>query len=284
MKSVVLLASPRSIHDHVRALWRTDQFRRSHDAGGFVHEIIERFAALPRLFYDMSEPDIEASHFSVWFNAIAHRRWYDNDAVSDLYYLHEYKHAAGMTYQDGMPWNRWFTKMVSNEFEASFCTEVQAYIELPGLRERSFPFDIWADRFLRDAAVMDQWVACDKGDAAALAEFWRPLRDRRKDVMVKPDPFDFIELQIRAYVDQNLEWVRIWQRNYPLVEAHMSQMIGAVTNGVEWATLLGSHQQWLAERSDRAVPFRPEAEEFAQVYHTNKARYGNIHLVAKAAP
>ena len=98
----------------------------------FVRAIIDRFAALPRVLYDMSEPDIEASHFSVWFNAIARRPWYDNDAISDLYYLHEFKHAAGMTYQDGMPWNRWFTKMVSNEFEASFCTEVQAYFRAAG--------------------------------------------------------------------------------------------------------------------------------------------------------
>lgn len=281
MKSLVALASPRAVHEHVRALWRTDLFRRSHDDGGFVGDIIERFAALPRLFCDMSEPDIEASHFSVWFNAIAHRPWYDNDAVSDLYYLHEFKHAAGMTYQDGMPWNRWFTKMVSNEFEASFCTEVQAYIELPGLRERSFPFDIWADRFLQDQSVMARWADCGKRDAAEVAEFWRPLRSRRKEVMVKPDPFDFIELQIRAYVDQNLEWVRIWQQSYPLVETHMSKLIAAVTGGAGWAEALQSHQRWLAARSERDVPFRREAEEFATIYHANKARYGNVHLTSR---
>jgi hypothetical protein len=282
MKSVVALADPKQVQDHVHALWRTDLFRRSHeDAGGFVRGIIDRFAALPRVFYDMSEPDIEASHFSVWFNAIAHRPWYDNAAVSDLYYLHEFKHAAGMTFQDGMPWNRWFTKMVSNEFEASFCTEVQAYFELPGLRERSFPFDIWADRFLGDRALVERWAACERTNASA---FWAPLRARRKEVMVKPDPFDFIELQIRAYVEQNLEWVRIWQQDYPVVEAHMSAFVGAVANRVEWPTALRTHQAWLAARSDGAVPFRREAEEFAKIYHANKARYGNVNLSRSATP
>src|SRR5262245_36008902 len=228
MKSIVALASPRQVHDHVHGLWRTDIFRRSHDDDdGFVRAIIDRFAALPRVFYDMTEPEIEASHFSVWFNAIAHRPWYDNDAVSDLYYLHEFKHAAGMTYQDGIAWNRWFTKMVANEFEASFCTELQAYFDLPGLREGSFPFDIWADRLLGDEALMVHWRRCDKRDSTAVASFWAPLRARRKEVMVKPDPFDFIELQIRAYVEQNLEWVRIWQRSYPTVESHMSGFAGA---------------------------------------------------------
>ena len=283
MKAVTPLASPKEVHEHVRALWRTDEFRRSHDdARGFVRAIIDRFAALPRVLYDMSEPEIEASHFSVWFNAIARRPWYDNEAVSDLYYLHEFKHAAGMTYQDGMPWNRWFTKMVSNEFEASFCTEVQAYFELPGLRERSFPFDIWADRFLGDRTIRERWAAC-KGNGAAAAEFWAPLRARRKEVMVKPDPFDFIELQIRAYVDQNLEWVRIWQRSYALVETQMSAFAGAAVTGADWSSLLKSHQEWLAARSEAGVPFRREAEEFARIYHANKARYGNVHLTKNAA-
>jgi len=284
MKALAALASPKQVHEHVRALWRTDLFRRSHDeAGGFVRAIIDRFAALPRLFYDMSEPEIEASHFSVWFNAIARRPWYDNDAVSDLYYLHELKHAAGMTYQDGMPWNRWFTKMVSNEFEASFCTEVQAYFELPGLRERSFPFDIWADRFLGDKAIMDRWTTCKGKDDAMTAAFWAPLRTRRKEVMVKPDPFDFIELQIRAYVEQNLEWVRIWQRSYALVETQMSAFVGAAATGAYGSSLLKSHQEWLAARSEADVPFRREAEEFARIYHANKARYGNVHLSKAAA-
>jgi len=284
MKAITLLASPQQVHEHVHALWRTDLFRRSHgDAGGFVRGIIDRFAALPRLFYDMSEPEIEASHFSVWFNAIARRPWYDNEAVSDLYYLHELKHAAGMTYQDGMPWNRWFTKMVSNEFEASFCTEVQAYFELPGLRERSFPFDIWADRFLGDKTIRDRWAMCKGTGGAGAAEFWAPLRARRKEVMVKPDPFDFIELQIRAYVEQNLEWVRIWQRSYALVESHMSGFVGAAANSADWSSLLQSHQDWLVARSGTGVPFRHEAEEFARIYHANKARYGNVHLSKTAA-
>jgi hypothetical protein len=283
MKTITALADPKQVHEHVRALWRTDLFRRSHDdASGFVRAIIDRFAALPRVFYDMSEPEIEASHFSVWFNAIARRPWYDNEAINDLYYLHEFKHAAGMTYQDGMPWNRWFTKMVSNEFEASFCTEVQAYFELAGLRERSFPFDIWADRFLGDKKLRDRWATC-KGTDAAAAAFWAPLRARRKEVMVKPDPFDFIELQIRAYVEQNLEWVRIWQQSYPLVESQMSGFAGAVAKGADWSTMLESHQDWLIARSETGVPFRREAEEFAQVYHANKARYGNAHLSKAAA-
>jgi hypothetical protein len=66
MKAITVLADPKQVHEHVRALWRTDLFRRSHDdTGGFVRAIIDRFAALPRVLYDMSEPDIEASPSSL---------------------------------------------------------------------------------------------------------------------------------------------------------------------------------------------------------------------------
>jgi hypothetical protein len=46
---------------------------------------------------------------------------------------------------------------------------------------------------------------------------------------------------------------------------------------------LNSHQDWLIARSETGVPFRREAEEFAQIYHANKARYGNVHLSKAAA-
>src|SRR5215813_11467478 len=119
---------------------------------------------------------------------------------------------------------------------------------MPGMREGSFTFDIWADRFLGDTAIMARWAACNGTDSAAVAAFWAPLRARRKEVMVKPDPFDFIELQIRAYVDQNLEWVRIWQRSYALVETRMSALVGTAANGTDWSSLLRAHQGWLAAR------------------------------------
>jgi hypothetical protein len=56
MKAITVLADPKQVNEHVRALWRTDLFRRSHDDTlGFVRAIIDRFAALPRVLYDMSE-------------------------------------------------------------------------------------------------------------------------------------------------------------------------------------------------------------------------------------
>jgi len=63
----------------------------------------------------------------------------------------------------------------------------------------------------------------------------------------------------------------------------MSAFVGAVAKGIEWSSLLKSHQDWLAARSEMGVPFRREAVEFAQIYHANKARYGNVHLSKAAA-
>jgi len=46
---------------------------------------------------------------------------------------------------------------------------------------------------------------------------------------------------------------------------------------------LRAHEDWLTGRAETGVPFRREAEEFARIYHANKARYGNVHLSKVAA-
>ena len=65
--------------------------------------------------------------------------------------------------------------------------------------------------------------------------------------------------------------------------AGMSGFVGAAATGADWVGLLNSHQDWLIARSETGVPFRREAEEFAQIYHANKARYGNVHLSKASA-
>ena len=50
MKNIVILESPQDIHRHVHGLWRSEPIRTSHADGGFIHDIVEQFANLPRLF------------------------------------------------------------------------------------------------------------------------------------------------------------------------------------------------------------------------------------------
>lgn len=50
MKNLQLLVSRSDIHDQLTGMWKTDIFRASHRSGGFICNIVERFARLPRFF------------------------------------------------------------------------------------------------------------------------------------------------------------------------------------------------------------------------------------------
>ena len=52
MKNPVILTEAQEIHRHVHGLWRSAAIRASHAEGGFIHDIVEQFAGLPRLFCD----------------------------------------------------------------------------------------------------------------------------------------------------------------------------------------------------------------------------------------
>ena len=52
VKNPIILTTPQEIHRHVHGLWRSEPLRASHAKGGFIHDIVEQFATLPRLFCD----------------------------------------------------------------------------------------------------------------------------------------------------------------------------------------------------------------------------------------
>ena len=50
-----------------------------------------------------------------------------------------------------MSWEAWAAKMADNEMLASLESETLVYLAMPSLRAKSFPQEIWADRFLEEA-------------------------------------------------------------------------------------------------------------------------------------
>jgi hypothetical protein len=90
-----LLAGEGEIRDFVFSLWSDGPIRASHRSGGFVSTLVDRFARLPRFFYEASEERIEWTHFSTWWGGILLGD-YDNPVIRDLRYLHEIYHAATM--------------------------------------------------------------------------------------------------------------------------------------------------------------------------------------------
>ena len=251
MKDLTPLRTSDEVVDYLRSLWRTELFRRSDYVEGWV----QRAARHPAVFADMSDPQLEHPHFGTWFG-LTYRRSYADDTISDLYYLHEVVHSCLLTYEPGLRFTAWYRKMTTIELGASLETECHVYLAIPGLREISFPDEIWADRYLGAAQ-------------GRLGDSLRDvIRQDRFQAMQHPDPMDYCEQQIAAYARQNFEWANGWKLEvapgrpaYRAVEEHMAAL-RAGTRGLD------EHIDWL--RRDGDVPFPIQAHAFAPVYWKNK--------------
>ena len=216
MRDLELLITANQIHDYLRSAWKTDTFRASHDRHEFVYEAVEAFAKLPRIFAKASNPHLENSHFSTWWNVITLRE-YDNPAIHDLYILHEIFHAAHMPYVVGIGMEAFHEKMQRNELEASVHSEIEVYLAEPMFRSDTFPHPIYADRFIASPS----WVRFYEMNKPVALE---TIRTIRRDVMVsKPiAAMDDMEMWIRRFADQNHQFNDVWAARYQEIETRMS--------------------------------------------------------------
>jgi hypothetical protein len=155
MKNLTLLPSCTDViayaHDH----WKTDVFRTLQESrGSYLQHYVDLFAGKPRIFYDMDDPELERNHFTVWLNAIQRRDGYSNPYLEDMYNLHEIIHAIDMKYDSHSTHFDWSVRSLVNELKATIETEVVLYFAIPTLREKTFPFEIWADRFLDNRVLL----------------------------------------------------------------------------------------------------------------------------------
>jgi hypothetical protein len=270
MKDLHGVIAPTAIQQYVMGEWKTDLFRNSHQEGGFVGQLVAEFARVPRLFARTTNDQLERSHFSTWWNVIMLRDDYSNPVVSDLYYLHEMYHAARMPYVPGIGKVAFNEKMQRNELEASAFSEIEVYFAMPGLRDMSFPHEIYADRFLSDPYMQ----ALYRSNPRVAMETVRTIR---RDVMMsKPEHLlDTTELWIRRFAEQNDAYALAWSENYGLVEQTMWEFhVSAALDprhAINWFLL--RVEEWAREDPVDGVPFRQEAELFSPFYWANKARY-----------
>lgn len=280
MKNIQALLDKDEIHSYIRNLWRTDIFRDSHDDSedGYIHKLVDLLAERPVLFFEMNDPSIEWSQFTTWMGAYALRPGYENDTVHDLYYLHEFMHGATMGYDGDLSFVQWHRKMCENEMQASVHSEAHVYFQLEGLREQSFDFEIWVDRYLAVDATLatniDEAAMLVSDDKTTRAQF-HLLSVRRKEVMKSPDPFDFLEMQIHYYAMQNMQWSNIWKNSYREVEAHMESYLEEAKKDPESA--VANHIDWFQKivGIGHVTPYQEEAKAFAEIVKANKARQGN---------
>lgn len=277
-QNITLLNRPGEIHDYVMSLWSDGPVRRSHEDGGMVHRLVDRFARLPRIFFE-SSAQVEWTSFSPWWGAIMLAK-YDNEAIRDLRYLHEIYHSATMPYQRGLNLATMAARNTQNEREASTFSEIAIYLEMPELRELSFPHPIFADRLLYE-----------DGDRARpnrrLAERWRTQRDqvfqelmyaRLQVVLAEDHEVDGTDPQVvwmRRYPTQGSIWCNVWAERHALVDDAMIDLRerceteGRISAGER-------HLDWLLsdEIADgTTIPFRREAVAFRTAFDTLIADY-----------
>ncbi len=264
MKNIKPIVNPADIHDHVKSLWHLDMFRDSHEKGGFVFDIVDRFARLPRFFFDMSDERAERAHFSVWWSGV-HYRSYDKPSCNDLYLLHELAHGADMIHAKGFSHEGFVRKMQDNEFSASVATEIMVYFALPELRQLTFPHEIYADRYLKDPLYQAKW----RHDPQRLTS---ELYYRRREAMFNPAKGDKIEKWLSDFMPQNNTWHMIWKPKYALIENRMEDFAQEALAG-RGEDALKRHIDWLLSdeiAKGGAVPFPEEAAAFAEIYWKNR--------------
>lgn len=256
MKNQTLLLTPDAVKKHMQSLFRTDIFRKSlNEPDGYIARLVDSFAARPRLFFEMTDPSLERAHFYTWMGAIPARE-YRNDTVHDLYYHHEMWHSVTMPYYPGMAFDQWKQKMIDNEFYASLESEALVYYALPGLREKSFEFPIWVDRFLASAPTCAPGPGWQKTTADLVAA--------RRQAMAAP--MDSIEQHVSDYVVSNNAWSAIWQGSADVVEAHMA--LHNMRAATDPKAAMSAHLNFFDTHRDAVsgVPFHNEAVAFQHVF------------------
>jgi hypothetical protein len=276
--TITLLSERDEIHDYVASLWSDGPIARSHREAGLVHRIVDRFAQLPRLFYDASDLTIEWTHFSTWWGAIL-RGDYDNPVIRDLRYLHEIYHAATIPYVANLSTAAMAVRNFQNEREASTFTEIAIYLELPDLRPLSFPHPIFADRIVFPGGDLSR-------PDPVLVERWQTERDRLfkelmyqrlQPIMADPSEIDIGDPQIvwlRRYAEQADAWVEVWKDHHRLVDEAMLRLrANCAAEGRKSAAQ--RHLDWLlsAEIGDGAIPFVEQARNFRVVHDRLLALY-----------
>lgn len=256
MRDIEVYVEPHEVRRRVDALWRTDALRTAAATPGHpVHGVVERFARVPRFFYAMDVPDVERCHFTPWFGAIGHRE-YANDALHDLFYLHEMVHMGSLEYDPGASFEAWAGKMAMNEVRASVWSEALVHVHVPGLRAPAFDREIWVDRFLRRDPP--------PSEADLLAERWR----------ASAFPTDPIEERIALFQEENRRWAEVWRERRRDVESAMLRLVRASQNGAAArARAAEAHREWLLARMTdgaRPYPFPDEADAFAGVYWSTR--------------
>lgn len=252
MKNVKMLQG-KELYDFIGSLWQTEEFKKAYSIpGNNINDICYKLAQkAPIFFYEASDP-LERTQFSSWWRHIQIRK-YDIPAVTDLYYYHELTHIGTMQFNGLENWSDWLEAAITNEFRASMESEVYVYFEYPTLREKTFPFEIWADRFLKIKNGMTY---------EGLINYAYRERNRVFDYPNFNDP---IEMSIHKYNTQNTVWAKIWENKFEVINNQVKKLIQNHQN----SDAIKEFTDFIENYTEDGIAFKHETKLFHEYTKNN---------------
>lgn len=276
MKNLKILESREDVTEHVGSLWKTDAFKvLHHQRGSYVQRMVDVFADKPRIYYDMDDPELERNHFTVWMNAIQNRDGYDNSYLEDMYNIHEIHHINTMVFDARSDFFAWANRSLVNELEATIETEVAIYFAIPELRVNTFPFEIWADRFLNNKELLsDEFDDNHRFFERDPKGFRAALMKRRWKIRHHPAKGDNIEEMISGYVQRNDAWDEIWVDVFPEIDGRMEEFTRECQT--DRSKAIQAHAHWLQYKKGVGIcPYQKQAEEYVRVAKAFKEKFAS---------
>ncbi|MBF84925.1 MAG: hypothetical protein CL489_10740 [Acidobacteria bacterium] len=301
MKNFHIITEKEDLDAMMDEIFLTDMFKDCiREEGNLLHDLWNILTDRPAIFYDPTYPEIERHHFTSWMGCVQ-RREYDNPYIHDLHILHEIFHHHSMKYTPDVSFAKWHEKMCFNEYLTATVSEAFIYYLLPDLREKTFDFEIWVDRFIEgnDKAFEDKYEillsrykTAKEGGEINFGEVLVLLQGERIKAMQTPNPWDFCQMQLHTFSEQNFNFSLVWKDNWRVVESHMKDMIEeyqAAETADDRAWVAMNHIEWLNEKSQlegsthNCIPFEKEAYQF---YDKDQDIYikGGNHLFKAAIP
>jgi hypothetical protein len=189
--------------------------------------------------------------------------------------LHEIIHLNTIRYDSRSDRYEWSGRSLSNELKATIETEVVVYFAVPLLRDKTFPFEIWADRFLVNKSLLSKEYQDNHHFFSSDPKGFREaLMKHRWHIRHNPTPGDKIEEMISGYTRRNDAWDQIWGEVYAEIELRMEEFEEDCAK--DRGAAIESLANWLrSKRRTGICPFQEQAEEYVRVATQFKKKFAD---------
>lgn len=254
---------PDQVKSYIKGLLRTELMRRAaDDPSTTLYQILEQLAQRPLTTYVTGSDPAERLNFTSWMGTFSLRPGlYTDDAMHDLYMLHEMGHAVTFDYDPNVDHATWAHKLMENEKETTYFGEALIYFEIPGLRTLLNIPNIWVDRFLDERVRLHPILSNHEFFTSDRAAFAKAMWDKFREMDTRPfGEMDPIEARNALYTRTNSLFHEVWKNDYREVEGHMAEYQKMAKTDPQAATAF--HVAWLDRHASGGFLFADLARRY----------------------